>query len=96
MSYIVLTSAADDLRDITIHTFNRWGLEQALLYADRIEITFQKLADNPHLGVTCNDVHPGYRKFVVEMHVIYYVVDGNIITIVRILHQSRKAKPQLH
>ena len=53
MKLIVSTDAEQDLEDITSYSFEQWGLEQALLYADAIETTFQKLLETPYLGLVC-------------------------------------------
>ncbi len=40
------------------------------------------------IGRACDDVRPGYRKHAVGSHVLYYrLISGEIIDVVRILHQ---------
>lgn len=43
------------------------------------------LADNPYLGVACDDVRSNYRKFPVREHIIFYLVNGDTLDIMRVI-----------
>ncbi len=61
---------------------------------DRIEKRIRLLMDMPYLGTECDDVQyaflrPGYRRLVINPIVIYYLVDGLVVTITRAIHERR-------
>ena len=44
----------------------------------------------PMMGRTCDDLGlPAVRRFVVEMHHIFYVVAGEDLRVVRVIHGRR-------
>jgi toxin ParE1/3/4 len=45
------------------------------------------LAADPRLGRTCDEVRPGYRKYPVGSHVVFYRIARGGIDVARILHQ---------
>lgn len=46
------------------------------------------LADDPYLGRTCDRVRSGLRRFEVQKHVIFYVVEEGGIFVIRVLHAA--------
>lgn len=81
--------AKNDLRSIALFTENRWSRAQRNLYIQQLDETFLMLANNPNLGISCNYIRDGYRKFPQGSHIIFYKtnVKSNIL-VVRILHKS--------
>ncbi len=48
----------------------------------------ERVVDNPMIGRACDELRPGYRKHAVGSHTLYYrIVSGDVIDVVRILHQ---------
>lgn len=97
MRPFTLTRAAKaDLRAIAIYTEDQWGIEQRNLYIKQFDDTFHLLAATPALGRACDEILPGYRKFPQGSHLVFYK-NGTIsvIEIIRILHKSMDAEPQL-
>jgi len=83
-----LTNAAkNDLVGIAKFTQQRWGVDQRNKYLTQLDDTFHRLADTPQLGKSCDYIKPGYRKFPVASHVIYYRTSSNRIEIIRVLHK---------
>lgn len=95
MSFMLSSSAEYDFREIGIYTLKRWGFKQAEQYVLKLEAAFAKIGDNPRIGINCNDIRDGYRRYTVESHHIYFHVVENRVVIIRILHQSRDAENQL-
>jgi toxin ParE1/3/4 len=95
MKLIVQIEAEEDLRKIGAYTLDQWGVTQAIHYIDQIETAFLKLLDSPRMGLACNDVRPGYRKWLIEKHVIFYVATETTLTVIRILDQRADAEEQL-
>ena len=83
------TEAKNDLRSIAIFTENRWGKAQRNLYIKQLDEAFLMLAQNPDLGISCDYIRNGYKKFPQGSHLIFYKrgTSANIL-VVRILHKS--------
>lgn len=80
--------AKDDLRAIAIFTEKRWGIAQRNTYLKQFDDSFHQIADNPELGRTCDYIRPGYRKFPIISHTIYYRISNHdYVEIIRILHK---------
>lgn len=83
--------ALTDLLEIARYTRKNWGLKQARLYRQELELGIQKLALSPELGPLRGDIAPLVRAFPVARHVAYYVPDEDGITVLRILHPRMNA-----
>lgn len=82
-------NAKSDLRAIALFTQNRWGKAQRNLYIKQLDDAFRLLSGNIDLGVICDNIRAGYRKFPQASHVIFYKPNaGGGILIVRILHKN--------
>ena len=79
--------AKQDLRSIGRYTQTTWGREQRNTYLAKIDAAFQLLAMEPQLGKSCDDLRPGYRKYPVGKHLIFYRQSADRLEIIRILHQ---------
>ena len=73
------------------YTAKNWGLEQALLYTDRLESACAQLAEFPLRANDCGLIRKGYRRRRVEHHVIYFRQTSYGIAIMRILHEQMDA-----
>lgn len=89
MSQYVLSPAAQaDLEQIWNYTCERWDDDQAEEYVRAIQRAIDRVVDNPMIGRACDEVRPGYRKHAVGSHTLYYpIAAGDVIDVVRILHQ---------
>lgn len=94
MPFQLTHKAKSDLKDIALFTERRWGRKQRNVYIRQFDAAFRRLADNPLLGKTCDEIRPGYRKFPLASHVIFYHKTNNQPTlIIRILHKSMDVNP---
>lgn len=81
--------AKSDLKSIARFTQKNWGREQRNIYLKQMDDVFHALANSPSLGMACDYIKSGYRKFPQGSHVIFYRPGTNTkIEIIRILHQS--------
>lgn len=64
-----------------------WGRAQRNTYLTQIDAAFQLLAMEPQLGKSCEDLRPGYRKYPVGKHLIFYHQLADGLEIIRVLHQ---------
>lgn len=79
--------AKQDLRSIGRYTQATWGREQRNTYLAKIDASFHLLAVEPQLGKSCDDLRPGYRKYPVGKHLIFYRQSKDGLEIIRILHE---------
>ncbi len=80
--------AKNDLLEIGVFTTETWGKMQRNYYLKQLDDTFHLLGKKPFLGVACDEIKIGYRKFPQGSHLIFYKenTSGGIL-IVRILHR---------
>ena len=91
-----LTPAAErDLESIWTYTVRQWGVEQAGRYIDSLTAAFGELADSPKTAPTVEHIRPGYRRWGVERHMVYFRVTDYGIAIVRVLHVRMDAPRHL-
>ena len=81
--------AVDDLKSIARYTEDQWGRGQRNFYLKQFDNSFQTLSETPALGVSCDLIIQGYRKFPQGSHLIFYrIVDNDGVYVTRILHTS--------
>jgi toxin ParE1/3/4 len=86
MMFRLTELAKQDLRSIGRYTQVVWGKEQRNLYLAKIDSVFHLLSQEPQRGKACDDIRPGYRKYHVGRHLIFYRQSIEGLEIVRILH----------
>jgi len=83
--YQLAPLAEADLEGIWLYTLRNWSMEQADSYhRDRVA-ALEGLATGRKLGRKV-DVRPGYLKYAVGEHVVYFREDDAGIVVVRVLH----------
>lgn len=88
--------AKADLKSIATYTQRKWGREQRRISARQFDDAFHMLSETPAAGTNCDSVRPGYRKFPVTSHIVFYhSVSQSEIEVVRILHKRMDARAQL-
>lgn len=86
-------AAEGDLHSIADYTLGRWGEAQADRYLAELEDACERLGGAPELGRACDWLSPGLRRMEEGSHVIFFVVRGKGILVVRILH--KRMSPEL-
>lgn len=92
MGRLRLAPAAKSDRD---YTAGRWDAAQAEHYVQSLTQSLQLLADRPGIGHSIEDIRPGYRKFAVAAHVVFYRQTEAGIDVIRILHKSMDVERHL-
>ncbi len=78
--------AQADLAEIRDYTVGQFGADQAIAYLDAIEEAFRRLLAFPMMGPP--SLRSEVRSFGCRQHRIYYVVDGERVLVVRVLHKA--------
>ena len=95
-AFQLTNNAKFDLRSIAAYTQRKWGKEQRRIYLRQFDDVFHLLAKTPDIGIACDYIKTGYRKFPTTSHVIFYrLLSDTEIEIVRVLHKRMDAKPHL-
>lgn len=89
------TKAKIDLKKIWKYSFKKHGENQADKYFDELELGFQSIEENPHIGVACDYIRSGYRQLEVNEHYIFYRLSNTKIHIIRVLHKKMKLKKHI-
>nr|WP_298018560.1 type II toxin-antitoxin system RelE/ParE family toxin [uncultured Parasphingopyxis sp.] len=71
-----------------LYTARRWGVDQAERYEGEMEEAFQKLSDVPGLGSRLEHGGHLYRRWRSGRHLIVYRADGEILRVVRVVHDQ--------
>lgn len=79
-------AAISDIAAIWDYTAERWSADQADRYTDDIKDACEALCSGRKVGRPV-DVRPGYMKYAVGSHMLYFRQMDDWIVIVRILHQ---------
>jgi toxin ParE1/3/4 len=87
-AYVLSPRARADLREIWNYTRNRWSVEQADRYIRELNRAFATRADDPLRGRPCDNIRPGYRKYRVGAHMVFFRLVTVGVEVVRVLHQS--------
>ena len=87
-SFKLTRKAISDLLGIGCYTAAKWGRPQRNIYLKHLDDCFKQLSKNPLLGIDCEDIAKGYRKFPQGGHLIFYkTASTKSIEIIRILHK---------
>ena len=84
----VSVDARRDFRSILRYTREVWGERQRNTYGARLESAMERLTHYPFLGEPRDDLRPGLRTRKASEHIIYYRVDEEAVTVLRLLHHT--------
>ena len=86
-SYRLTPRAKADLDEIWDYTSERWDAAQAERYILQIKAAIESIASDPSRGRPCDDIRPGYLRYPIGSHILFYRLTGQGVDVVRILHQ---------
>lgn len=88
-AYRVTRKAQADLIAIGRFTTKEWGISQRNNYLKQLDNCFLQLSKNPELGIACDFIAKGYRKFPQGSHLIFYKqAPEGLVEIIRVLHKT--------
>lgn len=86
--------ARRDIRGILRYTRTTWGVRQRDIYSRQLRAAFDQLTQFPELGERQEFLPTDIRARRIGQHVIYYQVEPEVITVVRVLHSRMNAEAQ--
>jgi toxin ParE1/3/4 len=93
-AFQLTNKAKQDLKSIAAYTQKKWGKEQRRVYLKQFDDVFHLISKTPDIGIGCDYIKIGYRKFPVTTHVVFYrLISESEIEIVRVLHKRMDARP---
>ncbi len=95
MKYHISEEALQDIRKIWSYTVETWSEEQAERYFNLIIDEIEYLCTAPEDGKSMEHIKPGYRCSKVKLHLIFYKIEGDILKVIRILHQMMDIESRL-
>jgi toxin ParE1/3/4 len=85
----VTPDAAEDIGQIGEYGAETFGDARAARYLDGLRRLFGLLAENPHMGRAEERVTPPVRWFRYRSHRVMYRIEGDDVTILRVVHGMR-------
>jgi toxin ParE1/3/4 len=86
-AYVLSPAAQADLDEIWDFGEATWGADRAELYLRALQRGVETIASDPRRGRACDEIRPGYFKFRVGSHILFYRWENSRANVVRILHQ---------
>lgn len=89
MGFSTTDRANEDIYAIYLFGLEQFGFAQAERYGDELFNVFEILARQPHSARERKEYEPAYRVHIHGVHAIFYLIEGDDILIVRVLHASQ-------
>lgn len=81
-------AAIADLKSIRNYTLDQWGPNQEQAYIDAMWSKFEELTSAPERFRKREDLFPGCQIAAQGKHVILFLVNDDLLQIVRVLHSA--------
>ena len=88
LKYQFTREADEDLDDIWFYGLGTWNVDQADRYYQQLIKMITHLSENPLHGKSEANIIESLRSYPSGSHRIYYMPEGDFITVIRVLHQS--------
>ena len=95
MRIVISDKARSDLLRIYRHLDER-SPNPANTFIQRIDTNFDNLTRFPFIGRARSTLAPGLRCLVVGLHLIFYTVDPDEITVVRVIDDRMDVDEEFH
>ena len=93
--YHLSKKAIADLDGIWLYSAQTWTTEQADRYYELIFDEIKAICRNIHSGKSMDHIRTGYHASKVKSHLIFYRVTGDVVEIIRILHERMDIEQRL-
>jgi toxin ParE1/3/4 len=92
---IIRAQARNDLHSILAYGVETYGRERAESYLRAIDQAIDRVREFPEIGAIYPGLRPPLRSITSGKHRIFYERSGDVIMIIRVLHQSMDVKARL-
>lgn len=92
---VIRRAATADLGGIAQYTRKRWGARQARQYLTALRSDIESLAHFPHRNPVVSRKDANTRKMASGHHLVFYRVNGDMVEIVRVLHERMDVPDEL-
>jgi toxin ParE1/3/4 len=79
-----------DLLSIAEYTFEQWGEAQQYTYMMLVDRAIGRLGEYPEYGRRRDELGVGIRSIPCERHVIYYRIEDQTVSVVRVQHHAEE------
>lgn len=93
-NYLLSKLAQIHLQKIKIYTVTNFSEAQWQNFKDVLLTGFQMLANNPGIGIDCNNLYPNGCYFPIGKHIAYFTREKGFTLVVAVLGRSQL--PQKH
>jgi len=90
-----LPLAEEDLIDLWIYGYQKWGVVQADHYLESLEKKLNSLSELPEKHGLRKVFNPPVRICPHDSHIIIYTIEKDSILVIRVLHKSMDVKRHL-
>jgi toxin ParE1/3/4 len=87
--YELSNKADEDLNDIYLFSYRRFGAAKADADLLGLERQFSMLSTQPGLGRRIDHIRPGYFRYEHASRSIFYRLTGKGVIVIQVLHRSR-------
>lgn len=87
--YRLLPRAETDFFNIYAYTHSAFGAAQADKYTEGLIDAFTRITEYQRIGRDVSHIRPGYFRYEFKSHSIYYRLEQDRVTIIRILGQKQ-------
>lgn len=85
---VVLRPEAErDIADIADYTIVQWGRSQARRYVVELRGAIERLSTTGARHPLADPQFPGMRRMRQRHHLVYYLIDGTTVDVIRVLHE---------
>lgn len=92
--YKLSEAAARDIEELFAQSISNFGQTQTEVYVRALKECLDLLGQFPEMGISSEEIRPGYRRFSHQSHVIFYRPEPEFVLIVRVLHKSMDVNRQ--
>lgn len=87
--------AEADLIEIYADSEAQFGTYQAEAYFSGLRRTFELIADFPRIGLRCDEIAPGHRRFRFQSHYVLCTAESEHVLIRALIHVRMNLRPDL-
>ena len=87
-SFVLSPLAELDLEEIWLYSFHQWSAKQANKYQDELYAGIDRICENTDIGNPVGRFFPGYRRYKINHHILFYTANDSEVCVVRVLHEQ--------